>query len=75
MKLFIFVILISALQSVYTENDAPRVKTPVGAIKGYYRTSYKGRQFEAYEGIPYAVPPTGKLRFKVILENLTCRVS
>ncbi|XP_076233131.1 juvenile hormone esterase [Calliopsis andreniformis] len=44
--------------------DAPRVRTPLGGIKGYYKLSANGRQYEAYEGIPYALPPTGKLRFK-----------
>lgn len=44
--------------------DAPRVKTPLGAVKGYYKISANGRQYEAYEGIPYALPPIGKLRFK-----------
>lgn len=43
----------------------PRVTTPLGKIEGYYRTSYGGRRFEAYEGIPYAQPPTGELRFEV----------
>ncbi|XP_025161125.1 venom carboxylesterase-6 [Harpegnathos saltator] len=43
---------------------SPRVKTPVGKLKGYYKTSPNGRQYEAYEGIPYAYPPVGKLRFQ-----------
>ncbi|KAK2580523.1 hypothetical protein KPH14_006257 [Odynerus spinipes] len=49
---------------VSTYEDAPRVKTPLGGIKGYYKLSANGRQYEAYEGIPYALPPVGKLRFK-----------
>ncbi|XP_011870237.1 PREDICTED: venom carboxylesterase-6-like isoform X2 [Vollenhovia emeryi] len=47
-----------------TNEAAPRVKTPKGAIKGYYKISQHGRKYEAYEGIPYALPPVGKLRFK-----------
>ncbi|OAD61357.1 Venom carboxylesterase-6 [Eufriesea mexicana] len=48
----------------WSTEDVPRVKTPLGAIRGYYKVSANGRQYEAYEGIPYALPPTGKLRFK-----------
>lgn len=49
----------------WTLEDAPRVKTPLGPIKGYYKISGNGRQYEAYEGIPYALPPIGKFRFRV----------
>jgi hypothetical protein len=47
------------------DETAPRVKIPLGGLKGYYKTSQNGRKYEAYEGIPYALPPIGKLRFKV----------
>ncbi|KYM93602.1 PREDICTED: venom carboxylesterase-6-like [Cyphomyrmex costatus] len=46
------------------DNTAPRVRTPLGGLKGYYKTSQNGRTYEAYEGVPYALPPVGKLRFK-----------
>lgn len=63
-----FLLLLSALVTVaWSFEDSPRVKTPLGAIKGYYKVSADGRQYEAYEGIPYALPPTGKYRFKVNL--------
>lgn len=57
----------STLQYVTEERNSsfPRVITPLGEIEGYYKTSFGGRRFEAYEGIPYAQPPTGELRFKV----------
>lgn len=48
-----------------TDGTVPRVKTPLGGLKGYYKISQNGRKYEAYEGIPYALPPVGKLRFKV----------
>lgn len=38
-----------------------------GEIRGVYRTSTNGRKYAAFEGVPYAEPPTGKLRFKVSL--------
>lgn len=36
-----------------------------GKIKGSYLKSRNGRVFEAFQGIPYAKPPVGDLRFKV----------
>lgn len=50
---------------VGSNKAAPRIKIPLGGLKGYYKISQNGRQYEAYEGIPYALPPVGELRFKV----------
>lgn len=61
--LFLFLSFLATLG--WTLEDVPRVKTPLGAIKGYYKISENGRQYEAYEGIPYALPPIGKFRFRV----------
>ncbi|XP_046744929.1 venom carboxylesterase-6-like [Diprion similis] len=47
------------------ETTTPRANTTIGLILGYFRTSYGGRRFKAFEGIPYAEPPIGKLRFEV----------
>ncbi|KAK5649340.1 hypothetical protein RI129_000369 [Pyrocoelia pectoralis] len=45
-------------------NDGPLVQTPLGKILGFYRSSFEGRIFSAFEGIPYAKPPVGDLRFE-----------
>ncbi|XP_031776709.1 venom carboxylesterase-6 isoform X1 [Nasonia vitripennis] len=45
-------------------NDGPIVKTPLGWIKGYYDISSLRKKYEAFEGIPYAQPPIGNLRFE-----------
>ncbi|XP_072763917.1 juvenile hormone esterase [Anoplolepis gracilipes] len=61
----IVVLLFLGLAALATSNEtSPRVKTPLGAVKGYYKISQNGKVYEAYEGIPYALPPIGKLRFK-----------
>ncbi|KAF7996027.1 hypothetical protein HCN44_009065 [Aphidius gifuensis] len=44
--------------------DGPRVVTPLGGIKGFYKHSFNGRKVMAFEGIPYAQPPVGELRFR-----------
>ncbi|KAJ8669923.1 hypothetical protein QAD02_001182 [Eretmocerus hayati] len=43
---------------------APAVKTPLGTYLGYYKVSLNGRKYAAFEGIPYAQPPIGPLRFE-----------
>jgi len=59
--------LLCLILAAQTNSDeaVPRVKIPLGGLKGYYKTAQNGRKYEAYEGIPYALPPIGKLRFKV----------
>jgi len=45
----------------------PIVYTQYGGIEGYYMGTMKGRKILAFEGIPFAEPPVGKYRFKVIV--------
>ncbi|EFN66412.1 Esterase FE4 [Camponotus floridanus] len=63
-KLLIVLLCLNLAISVNSNETAPTVKTPSGALKGYYKLSQNGRKYEAYEGIPYALPPIEKLRFK-----------
>lgn len=61
------ILLLANIILANAETDYPKLKTPLGDIRGYYKTSENGRLYEAYEGVPYAFPPVGKLRFKVSL--------
>ncbi|XP_046417200.1 venom carboxylesterase-6-like [Neodiprion fabricii] len=45
--------------------SGPGVVTPLGLIIGRYSISSGNRSYAAYEGVPYAEPPMGELRFKV----------
>lgn len=61
--LFFGIFLISRIQSA----EIPSVSTKFGDIKGLYsEVDFKGKAFtvKRFLGIPYAKPPTGKLRFK-----------
>ncbi|KAF5292796.1 hypothetical protein FQA39_LY13841 [Lamprigera yunnana] len=42
----------------------PTVESTTGPVQGRYMTSYGGRIVAAFEGIPYAMPPVGALRFE-----------
>ncbi|XP_017049857.2 uncharacterized protein LOC108093964 [Drosophila ficusphila] len=44
--------------------EQPVVCPPsVGCLKGTHRKGYQSERFEAFMGIPYALPPVGDLRF------------
>lgn len=45
--------------------NRPEVDTVLGKVQGTYKISFGARTFAAFEGIPYAKPPIGKLRFQV----------
>ncbi|RLU21207.1 hypothetical protein DMN91_005580 [Ooceraea biroi] len=64
MRLLIVLLCLGLTVHANLDEPAPRVKTPLGALKGHYQLSQNGKKYEAYEGIPYALPPIGKLRFK-----------
>jgi len=69
-RLLIVLLCLNLAILANSDETAPRVKTLSGALKGYYKISQNGRKYEAYEGIPYALPPVGKLRFKVYACNI-----
>ena len=43
----------------------PEVKTKFGQIRGKWMKSLSNKMIDVYLGLPYAKPPTDKLRFKV----------
>ena len=64
MKSKIFALL-SSLVTFKVCNADPIVCVPQGSCyKGSYLESYEGRQFSSFQGIRYAEPPIGELRFK-----------
>lgn len=64
-KLFLIVSATTLALEAASHHNAPTVQVQQGTLKGTYLTSRYGRKFAAFQGIPYAQPPTGDLRFKV----------
>ncbi|XP_018562232.1 venom carboxylesterase-6-like [Anoplophora glabripennis] len=46
-----------------SQDDLPEIDTPLGRVRGYWKT-LEGITYAAFEGIPYAKPPVGDLRFE-----------
>ncbi|XP_068144437.1 juvenile hormone esterase-like [Drosophila tropicalis] len=63
---FIIVYLCLCLASISVSyDDILTVCAPHGGCyRGTYMKGYQGEQFQAFMGIPYAVPPLGDLRFE-----------
>ncbi|XP_018572851.1 venom carboxylesterase-6 [Anoplophora glabripennis] len=47
-----------------SQDEPPELDTPLGRVRGYWKLSLDGRKHAAFEGIPYAKPPIGPLRFE-----------
>ncbi|KAF5272311.1 hypothetical protein FQR65_LT04969 [Abscondita terminalis] len=45
-------------------NSNPELNLPLGNLRGHILKTYNGKEFFAFEGIPYAKPPIGDLRFE-----------
>lgn len=50
--------------------EAPLIDTEGGLVSGILEETEKGRGFYSFYGIPFAQPPLGKLRFKVIFFSI-----
>ena len=46
--------------------DDTLVQTTLGPVRGYADETAQGRKFFAFNALPYAKPPLGDLRFKVL---------
>jgi hypothetical protein len=58
-------LLLLTAAAVVSCQEGPIVRIHQGALQGTFMVSRYGRQFFAFQGIPYAKSPTGELRFKV----------
>lgn len=47
-------------------SSLPEVTIQQGIVRGLYKKTFSNRQVASFESIPYAEPPIGEYRFKVI---------
>ncbi|VEN56372.1 unnamed protein product [Callosobruchus maculatus] len=52
--------------------EPPLVTVEQGVLRGCVKTSLNNEEFLSFQGIPYAKPPVGQLRFKMsnVLRNI-----
>ncbi|XP_018562424.1 venom carboxylesterase-6-like [Anoplophora glabripennis] len=63
-KLECMLLVLSFGNSFCSSQDVlPEIDTPLGRVRGYWKT-IEGITYAAFEGIPYAKPPVGDLRFE-----------
>lgn len=62
MSNFIILLILIIVNNIL--GDEPQVRVPQGRLEGYWKESLNGRQFAAFEGIPYAKPPLRIYRFE-----------
>ncbi|XP_067006818.2 juvenile hormone esterase-like isoform X2 [Anabrus simplex] len=64
--LLLYLLFLAALQMrvAFSEDDFPTVTIPQGTLKGKKVTPTSTAAYYSFQGIPYAKPPVGELRFK-----------
>lgn len=64
---FLFCFVCTASEKLYESEEYCTINTTYGRIRGQQnRTTLDNKAFYSFRGIPYAKPPVGNLRFKVI---------
>ncbi|KAJ8924272.1 hypothetical protein NQ315_007064 [Exocentrus adspersus] len=58
-----FLVYLSVLGYAFCDSGSI-ISLPQGKVQGFLKKSYDGNTFTAFEGIPYAKPPVGDLRFE-----------
>lgn len=64
---FLFCVVLILLHSEIYVLCQKLVTIPQGTLEGIELTNENGKNFTGYRGVPYAKPPLGDLKFKVII--------
>ncbi|CAH0669351.1 unnamed protein product [Chilo suppressalis] len=70
-ELLVLMIWVVAAQ----ELEPPSLDIDYGTVQGSWSNSLRGRPYACFEGIPYAEPPVGSLRFQPLESHLFQRMS
>ena len=66
-RTLLLVVLVTVVVIGEDVTSDPKVTFDQGTLVGKVMTSRLGTKFFAFQGVPYAAPPVGPLRFKVRL--------
>lgn len=69
MHIIIFLLWAFGGYILVTSDQFPVVKIETGFVSGTMSKTWKGRTIYNFQGIPYAAPPVGELRFQVKFIN------
>ena len=58
-------VLLALAASLLQAETLPELRITQGMIRGVRQRTESGQDFVAFLGIPFALPPTGHLRFQV----------
>ncbi|CAG9821591.1 unnamed protein product [Phaedon cochleariae] len=64
MKMLVVCLIFAIFFTRVSSWDGPEVELPLGKVKGTWETSFDGKKFSSFEGVPYAEPPVSDLRFE-----------
>ena len=59
------ILFLSIVNSGDCQEDTVTVSLSQGQLRGKVATTFQGLDYYSFQGIPYAKPPVGELRFKV----------
>ena len=62
--MFYLLVLLCELVSVLAKCSTSERETSAGKVCGGLETSREGNLFQSFQGIPFAAPPVGQLRFR-----------
>ncbi|CAK9829233.1 Ace [Anthophora retusa] len=69
MSSFTFLFLVLLAVTIQAQDLSQVVQTDKGAVQGrVYKTAWHSKPYSSYEGIPFAKPPVGPLRFRKPIE-------
>ncbi|GFV73667.1 esterase FE4 [Trichonephila clavipes] len=64
-----FILFLNVFCEVLSQEYGTTLTLKQGLVIGRILKTYNGRDFYAFRGIPYATPPIGLLRFKVLFDG------
>ena len=59
------ILLLNILNVCFCQTETVTTRIPQGELRGSVKSTVNGLKYYSFQGIPFAKPPVGDLRFKV----------